>query len=261
MAHEHQRNLLKSLDIDAPYVTEIRRVLQNLARQQREPDTKVYLVTSARRGEGKSTLTGLLAAVSSRIFQKRTLVIDGDLRRPVQHHLMGVSQRPGLVELLRGNTPFEAVLKPTPIPQLTVIPSGRWSGSVSQAYNDDRFREILDGLRGSFDRIFVDAAPVVPVVEPMLMAEHADAVLLVAMAGETPVTMVRRMVQIISPLSSKVAGVILNNASEGLPYYYDYKYYGYEGTRNPRRVRPPGGLRKEPDPPNTQSAARLREGA
>jgi len=67
----------------------------------------------------------------------------------------------------------------------------------------------------------------VPVVEPLMMAEHVDSVLVVAMAGRTPLMLVRRMRQLIEPIFPKISGVVLNNAVEGLPYYYDYRYYGY----------------------------------
>ena len=86
---------------------------------------------------------------------------------------------------------------------------------------------MLEKLRPKYDMIFVDAPPIVPVVEPLMMAEHVDSVLVVAMAGRTPLMMVRRMRQLIEPIFSKISGVVLNNAVEGLPYYYDYRYYGY----------------------------------
>jgi Mrp family chromosome partitioning ATPase len=92
-------------------------------------------------------------------------------------------------------------------------------------------------VRPKYDIIFIDAAPVVPVVEPLLMAEHVDSVLVVAMAGRTPLMLVRRMRQLIDPILPKVSGVVLNNAVEGLPYYYDYRYYGYGEQPLPKRIR------------------------
>jgi capsular exopolysaccharide synthesis family protein len=209
-------------------VTEARRLLQSLMRGHTGSASNVFLVTSAARGEGKSTICGLLGLVAARIFHKQTLIIDGDMRRPTMHQLLDISVRPGLYELLAGEASLDMARRPTATPHLHVIPSGRAGPNVHDAYHDDAFARLLREIRPSYDLIFVDAAPAVPVVEPVMMAEHVDALLLVAMAGRTPVSMVRRLRGILEPVADKVVGAILNNATEGLPYYYDYSYYGYK---------------------------------
>ena len=236
MPHRESRNLLQNLDINAPHVTEVRRLLQALARQDAALGRKVYMMASPGRGEGKSTVCGLLGIIAAKVFHKRTLVIDGDLRRPTLHHLLGVAQRPGLFEALHGIQPLDAVIRPTPIATLFAIASGRAVGQIGEAYVDQAFASLIHQVKSQYDLIFVDAAPVVPVVEPLLMAEHVDAMLVVAMAGRTPLLLVRRMRRLLDPVMPKVAGVILNNAVEALPYYYDYRYYGYEQTV-PKRIR------------------------
>lgn len=229
--------LFDAFDVDTPVVTEVRRLLQNLARQSRNGERKVFLITSAGRGEGKTTISGLLALVSAQVFRKRTLLIDTDLRRPAVHSLLGIAQTPGLVDIFRGKVSIDTALRPTPVPTFWVIPSGKATGgSAAAAYNDDAFASLLTTLRPRYDIIFVDSAPVVPVIEPLLMAEHVDGMLLVSRAGKTPVTMVRRMRQLVAPFSDKVVGAILNNASDGLPYYYDYSYYGYQKNRSRTRA-------------------------
>jgi capsular exopolysaccharide synthesis family protein len=215
------------------------------------------MVTSAGRGEGKSTIAGLLAVVAARIFHRRTLIIDSDLRRPSLHHLLACTERPGLFEVIHETAPIEAALRATSIPTLTAMLSGKVAGPLSEAYDDERFSAILKDVRSRYDLIVVDAAPIVPVIEPLLIAEHVDGVLLVAMAGKTPVPMVRRMRQILGPIESKVMGAILNNATEGLPYYYDYRYYGYEPPAT-RRIRARGEREPKPDP-RARHAARQRE--
>ena len=202
-------------------------MLQSLMRQHRGPACRVYMVTSAARGEGKSTICGLLGIVAARIFHRHTLIIDADLRRPTMHQILDLTQKPGLYELLHGKTTLDIARRPTPLPLLHVLPSGKAGVHVAEAYDDEKFEKLIAGIRPSYDLIFIDSAPVVPVVEPIMMAEHADGILLVAMAGRTPITMIRRMRGILAPVSAKVAGAIVNNATEGLPYYYDYSYYGY----------------------------------
>ncbi len=234
------RNLLDGFNINAPHVTEVRRLLQTLGRQDAGLDKKVYMMASAGRGEGKSTVCALLSIISAKIFHRRTLVIDGDMRRPTLHHLLGLPQRPGLYDALQGIQPLDVVIRPTPLSNLFAITSGRPpSGQAGDAYDDDAFAAMVSELRSRYDIVFIDAAPVVPVVEPLMMAEHVDSILVVAMAGQTPLMLVRRMRQLIEPVLSKVSGVVLNNAVEGLPYYYDYRYYGY--GEQPKKIRRTAG--------------------
>lgn len=226
-------DLLEGFEIDAPYVTEVRRLLQNLSRHRNGTGTerRVYMVTSAARDEGKSTTCALLAIVAARVFHRKTLLIDGDLRRPTVHSLLRVSRGPGLREILTGSIAMSDATRPTALPLLSVIPRGDSSVPASEAYSDEAFGALIAEARARYDLIFVDAAPVVPVIEPILMAEHVDAILVIAMAGRTHITAVRRSMQILSPVAPKIAGVVLNNAMEGLPYYYDYRYYGYKERR------------------------------
>jgi capsular exopolysaccharide synthesis family protein len=241
VAKDAPRSLFTEFSTDAPYVTEARRLLQSLMRQHRGPACRVYMVSSAGRGEGKSTICGLLGIVAARIFHRHTLIIDADMRRPTMHQLLDLSQKPGLYDLLHGTAPLDLARRPTTLPLLHAIPSGKPGSHVSDAYDDEAFEKLLQSLRPSYDLIFIDAAPIVPVVEPIMMAEHADGILLVAMAGKTPITMIRRMRGILSPVANKVAGAIVNNATEGLPYYYDYSYYGYKPLLSRRDRNKVGG--------------------
>ena len=240
------RNLIRDYNAEAPYATEVRRLLQSLLREGKRADRKVFQLTSASRSEGKSTISGLLAIGAARFFGQRTLLVDGDPRRPTQHQLFDISKDPGLFEVLHGIAPVEAAVRASPIPSLRVMPAGKVTGPDSEAYKDAEFARLLRRFRDEYDLVIVDSPPVVPVAEPLLMAEHVDSVLLVVMAGKTPVNLIRRMKQIIEPISSKLVGVVLNNALDGLPYYYDYRYYGYK-QHGPGRIRR-GRIRPEAAP-------------
>ena len=246
MIKKAARSLLGDFTAGAPYVTETRRVLQKLMRHQREGECSVYMLASAARGEGKSTICALLAIVVARVYQRRTLIIDADLRRPTQHTLLDVPVRPGLFDHFQRGSAIEAIRRPTWLPTLQIIPSGRGGPAANEAYDDERFRDLITALRPSYDMIFVDSGPVVPLVEPLMMAEHVDGLLLVTMAGKTPVPMIRRMKEILTPVAGKIKGVLVNNSAEGLPYFYDYAYYGYapQESRHPGdKVEPPRGGR------------------
>lgn len=237
---DRTRNLFRDTNLDSPVFTEVRRLLQMLQQQAAGARRQIYMITSAGRGEGKSTITGLLAFVAARIFSKRTIVVDGDLRQPMLHHLMDLSQGPGLFEYMHGRATLDRVTRPTPFTTLRVITAGRVQHPMGDAYRDGAFRNLLASLREECDFVFVDSAPIVPVVEPMLMAEHVDAILTVVMAGQTSIPAVRRLRRLLEPLQPKLVGTIVNNASRALPYYYEHRYYGYEPDRRAGRKVPDG---------------------
>jgi capsular exopolysaccharide synthesis family protein len=261
-----RNNLIRDYNAEAPYVTEVRRLLQTLLREGKRDGRKVYLLTSASRGEGKSTISGLLAIGAARFFGQKTLLIDGDPRRPTQHQLFDVSKKPGLFEVLHGRSSLESAVRPTAIPTLSVMTSGDSTGPDSEAYRDDAFARLVRRVRDEYDLVIVDSPPIVPVAEPLMMSEHVDGVLLVVMAGKTPVNLIRRMKQIIEPVSTKVVGVVLNNALDGLPYYYDYRYYGYRqsGPSRIRKQHPDAGVAApaavEPEKAPAAEAAPEKEG-
>lgn len=254
MPRHTRPNLFQSLNLDAPHITEVRRLLQSLLRRDLETGRRIYMVTSARRGEGKSTTCALLAIVAAKLFHKRTLIIDADVRAATIHQLLGISSGPGFSEFLQSRIPLDTAIRATPLGQLFAMPIGSPTGRLGEAYDDDACRALMTKVRSDFELVFVDAAPVVPVVEPMLIAEHVDGILIVAMVGQTPLALIRRMKQIIEPAASKISGIILSNAVDGLPYYYDYRYYGYERAAT-RRAESAQATREEKRISQKSSAA------
>ena len=97
-------------DLEAPYVTEYRRLLYRLLNDSSPSELKSIMITSAMVAEGKSTVCSFLAITAAMKKGLKTLIVDCDLRRPAIHHLFGLSSEPGLVEILRdGFNPKEAI--------------------------------------------------------------------------------------------------------------------------------------------------------
>src|SRR5205823_4998314 len=137
---------------------------------------QVVMVTSALPGEGKTSLSTHLAISLARAGFN-TLLIDGDLRRPAVHRLFDAEVGPGFNELLRGEVGLAAVTRPTLVPGLSLIPAGQWSPHSTQALSQDGTGTLLKPLRSQYDFIIVDSSPILPVVDPLLLGQHADAVL------------------------------------------------------------------------------------
>src|SRR5437773_7947389 len=107
-----------------------------LLRDAATQGTRIVMVTSAVHGEGKTTLAGHLATSLAR-SGRRTLLLDGDLRKPAAHQLFEVDLQPGFSEVLLEEIGLAAAIRPTPLDSLSVMPAGQWDRTVLQALARD----------------------------------------------------------------------------------------------------------------------------
>jgi capsular exopolysaccharide synthesis family protein len=222
------KSIYEVFDQESPIATEMRRLYSNVRHIGSSGDKRCFLITSAHRGEGKSTVASHLALTVARFRGKKSLVVDADLRRPRQHEIFQVPQKPGLLECLEGKCDPLEVVKETPIENLRVIPSGRRVQSPAHLFEGDVLAEIFEKIKFYYDIVIVDSAPIIPVSDPMLIASEMDGVILVLLAGKTPRSVAIRAKNILLDAEANLIGTVVNNLSEVLPYYYDYRYYGYK---------------------------------
>jgi capsular exopolysaccharide synthesis family protein len=224
---DKKQTIYDIFDQESPIATEMRRLYSNIRHIDGRNAKRSFLVTSANRGEGKSTVASHLAITVARFRGKKSLIVDADLRRPRLHQIFDVPKEPGLYECLAGEIdPLEAV-KDTPIENLKVIPAGRRVKSPAHLFEGDVMTEIFEKIKFYYDIVIVDSAPIIPVSDPMLISSVVDGVVLVLLAGMTPRNVSLRAKNILLDANANLLGVVVNNLSEVLPYYYDYKYYGY----------------------------------
>ena len=227
MEKERRQTIYEIFDQESPIATEMRRLYSNIRHIDGRSPKRSFLVTSANRGEGKSTVASHLALTVARFRGKKSLIVDADLRRPKLHDIFDVPKEPGLYECLNGEIdPLDAV-KDTPIENLKVIPAGRRVKSPAHLFEGDVMKEFFEKIKFYYDIVIVDSAPIIPVSDPMLISSVIDGVILVLLAGRTPRNVSLRARNILLDANANLLGVVVNNMSEVLPYYYDYRYYGY----------------------------------
>jgi len=220
---------------DSPVATEFHRLYTRLAKMDAERRLSVILVTSARRGEGKTTTSACLAQAAAMHSKKKVAVVDCDLRKPRLHSMFGVSQRVGLADALTNLVPLSSVMKSTEIPNLKLVTSGRGVGVPTALFESSVFGDLVGELRANFDFVILDSAPALPVSDAFVISGHVDGVLLVVMAGRTPIDVVARAGSLLHEGGARLLGAVINNADEVLPYHYDYHYYGYDEERKGRK--------------------------
>ena len=228
-------SVINVFDLEAPYVTEYRRLLYKILSGEAKTEVKSIMVTSAMIAEGKSTICSFIALTASVKKGLKTLVLDADLRLPSVHKLFGLSPEPGLVETLSGALSPKDAIRKTSIDNLDIMPAGRHSSNPTEIFDAEAIGNMIEELKFYYDLIMVDCAPLLPVSDPMMLAPHVDGTILVVKAGATQRELVERATSILNPSQNNVLGVVLNNMNHILPYYYDYDYYHYDYGRSPSR--------------------------
>jgi capsular exopolysaccharide synthesis family protein len=226
---DDNERLVVSPGIRPDSLEQYRKLAATLHHAQCERGVKVVMVASAVSGEGKSLSTTNLALTFSESYRRRVIVVDADLRRPSQHDIFNIPNVAGLSECLKSDDERPASTIQVS-PRLAVIPGGRPDPDPMGALTSSRMTRILREAAAAADWVLIDTPPVGLMPDARLLADMADAVILVVRAGRTPYPLVQRAADAVG--REKILGVILNAAErEGLSGDYDYtSYYAYYGA-------------------------------
>lgn len=192
---------------------------------------RVFLVTSALPAEGKTFVScNFAATLAHQDF--RTLIVDCDLRKPsVSRQLFNDNKKPGLSEVLMGTATLEEAITPSKVDNLSVLPAGGLAPNPSELLALPRLREMLETLKGKYDRIVVDSSPVLAVRDSLLVAPFVDATCLIVRAGRSPSKAVVHAMRLLADANASVAGIVINSIRQGRSSYYAYAYYRSYGGR------------------------------
>lgn len=188
------------------------------------------LLTSASPSEGKSTVAAHLAATHAS-QHKRTLLIDGDLRRPSVHRLYQVPNTIGLSNVLLQQISWrDAVIRIDSPQGLDVLPAGPATRRASDLIGMG-LADLIEEATREYDLVVLDAPPLLGFAEPLQMATAVDGVIVVARAGDTSRKALGTVIGTLKRLRANLVGVVLNEVhrevSAGYYYYYGHysKYY------------------------------------
>jgi capsular exopolysaccharide synthesis family protein len=174
--------------------------------------TRVVMVTSATGGEGKTTLASALASSLARAGRK-TLLLDGDLRRPSVHELFEVSMQPGFSEVLLGEIEVSEAAAESPQENLYLMPAGQWDREVLLALSRDGLEGIFEKLAEEFDFIVVDSHPVLSATDALLIGRQSDAVVLSVLREVSQMPRVYAAHQQLTGLGIRVLGAVVNGTN------------------------------------------------
>jgi capsular exopolysaccharide synthesis family protein len=194
---------------------------------------QVIQVTSPNVSDGKSTLAANLA-VSIAQSGKRTIIIDADCRRPRVHKIFNVPADAGLAGVIAGHTDLASAIKPSAVPNLSVMPCGPRPGNPAELLTSPRFKELLDLIRAQYDFVIVDTPPLLVVTDPCVVAPRVDGVVLAIRVTKNGRPFAERAKEVLTSLGANILGVVVNGlgspAGGRYGYGYDQYQYGYGYT-------------------------------
>jgi capsular exopolysaccharide synthesis family protein len=205
--------------------------LQNL---RRERPLKKVLITSTIPQEGKSTVSANLACTLARRTRLRTLLLEGDVRRPSLSQLFGVGTHPGLCECLQGDRKLVNSVYYLEDPGVWFLPAGSAPNHPLELLQSGRLAATMDQLTAWFDWIIIDSPPVMPLADTSVWMRQADGILLVLRQGTTEKSQLKSGLEAIE--RKKLIGALLNGSNKPARNDYYYEKPAAVTSEQPNRV-------------------------
>ena len=219
--------LLTEEDHKSPVAEAYRMLWTNIEFAVTDQKIRTLLVTSSGVGEGKTTTAANLAIATAQMGYK-VLLVDSDLRRPRIHKLLKQSNNTGWADiLLRHIEPRETICA-TEVEGLSIIPSGKLPPNIVGLLNSPRIRESIKRIDDDFDIIILDSPPIIGVSDASIVANLADATLLVVEYRKYPKAMATRAKKALEAVGANLIGGVVNNLNVMKEdYYYYSQMYHY----------------------------------
>ncbi len=198
-------------------------------------ESKTMLVTSPAPSDGKTTLVSNLAIAMAQAGQ-RTLILDADFRKPMQHNIFGINhEHIGLSSVLAGTMALQKAIQPTEIKGLDILSRGPDVPNPSEILNSNSFAKVLKLLSDKYDRVIVDSPPVMPVTDALILAAICDITLLVLRAEKSTRKVSQQARDGLLSVGAHVLGAVVNGVRKESRYGYysgSGQYYDNDSRRN-----------------------------
>src|SRR5205085_1706686 len=220
--------LLYKMTGDAPDAEAYRILRTNIEFKRPNREANTISLVSGGPGEGKSTTIANLAFICAQGGYS-TLIVDADLRRPVQHLLFEMSNEIGLTNYLTTDMDLDQVIMSTGVENLSLLPSGILPSDAVGILNSQRMSDTINELKRRYDIVFFDSPPILGVSDASVIASEVDQTVIVVQHRRFPRAMLSRVKQAILGVGGTLLGVVLNNVDlkHDQNYYYYTNYYGY----------------------------------
>ncbi|WP_436964481.1 tyrosine-protein kinase [Staphylococcus xylosus] len=201
-----------------------RGIRSNIMFSNAENEIGSLLVTSEKPGSGKSTISANIAVTYAQAGYK-TLIIDGDMRKPTQHYIFDLPNNSGLSNLIINKATYSDSLKETNVDNLAILTAGPTPPNPSELIASSKFETIFNELSDHYDFIVIDTPPVNTVTDAQVYAQTVKNCVLVIDAEKNNKIEVKKAKDLLNKADGKLLGAVLNKmpVDKNSSYYY---YYG-----------------------------------
>ena len=244
--------LLMEEGAESPHAEAYRVLRTNLLFSRKDSNLNSIAIVSAGAGEGKSTTVFNLATIFAQ-NGNRVVIVDSDLRRPVLHKMLRVTNNIGMTNYLLKQSTLEEVIQTTSLPTLDFMASGKLPSSSLGILSSAQMRDLINDLKQRYDFVFFDSPPIMGVSDASILASVVDMTLQVIQYRRYPQPMNIRAKQMIEKVGGNLVGIVLNNINmsqdENYYYYsgYYHEYYSKNEDSEPAATAEGGSEEKKPD--------------
>jgi len=187
---------------------------------------RTLLVTSSAPREGKTTTAVNIAGTFAQA-NKKTIIVDCDLRKPRMHTVFKAQRFPGFSDYFFGQASYDEIIHKSDLTNLYYITAGTIPPNPSELLSSDQMEEFLERLKSEFDLVVIDSPPIIAVTDSEIISRMVDASILVVSANNTEIDLMRKATELLMHERKSFIGAILNNFSYRSGYGSYYKYYYY----------------------------------
>jgi capsular exopolysaccharide synthesis family protein len=221
-------SLVSLLDPVSHVAESYRRLYNNVRFSNPDSEHNILVVTSATKGEGKSTCVSNLAIAIAE-SGKSVLLIDCDYRRPRIHRVFGISKEPGSSNHLFEETALEDVITQSIVPGVDLLPAGTEPPSPGLAINSQKMQQLLEKVRQDYDYVLIDTPPYGIITDAAPLMKMSDGVILVTRFNLTTTPELDQILENLNNINANIIGTVLNEYDPEIASgYYSYnKMYAY----------------------------------
>jgi capsular exopolysaccharide synthesis family protein len=211
-----QSDLITLTDPRSPAAEAYRTLRTNLTFAALDKPIETLVVTSAASGAGKSTVLANLAVTMAQ-GERRTILVDADLRRPALHEIFGIANERGLTTMIVEEAALEDPrLVDVGVDNLWLMPSGPLPPNPADLLGSQRMEQAIAALKAHADVVLFNAPPVISVTDAVVLGTKVDGVLLVVSAGRSRRDHAERAKELLERVHVRIVGAVLNDAPRGI---------------------------------------------
>jgi capsular exopolysaccharide synthesis family protein len=199
----------------------------NLGFAELDKPCRSILISSSSPQDGKSTVTANLAVVMAQAGNK-VIIVDCDLRKPVQHKIFQVDNHQGVTNCLLQKLKVEEAVHKGLVDNLDILTSGPIPPNPAELLGSERCKDFWPYLLETYDYVFIDAPPVLAVTDATILSTQVDGVVLVIRSANTRIDLGKEAQEQFTKANARLLGVVLNQVKMDANDYQYYYYYSHD---------------------------------